>query len=441
MFQRLVVASLATIVVAVSLTAPQRAIADDVSDVIERVKKSVVQIVVSDRHGKEFGEGSGFCVAPGVVATNMHVLEGGVRFRVVRSDGKAAVGRGIWHYDRKNDIALVQLSDLEGDGNIPALTIASDDSIKVGIPIYVVGNPKGLKFTVSSGIISAFRHSKEVVDWLPGTRVVQTDAATLPGNSGGPWVNQAGEVVGVHRLAYIPKEAQAKEQNFNFAAEVKHLRTLLARERKHLLPLDALSGEKDLTRNWRIVVPPDTRPKSKLWFAPLDELSLTGERGKHLPGELRIDGTWAFENGGLRPKDGNVTAVSLGAADDFHLEGQMDLGREGGMFWLLGWDGTSGYLIREPGLRTSADWRIMEISDGKVVPGTDFALSGTRVTGTHAFSVRIDDGKLNFQLGPAKTEKSVKLQNYREGSIILGTYPSGYGPRPLRVLSARLKAL
>ncbi len=69
--------------------------AEELSDVIDRVKQSVVQIHKIDRDGQSVSMGSGFAVAPSVIATNMHVLEDGHKFKITRNDVKAIVAAGI----------------------------------------------------------------------------------------------------------------------------------------------------------------------------------------------------------------------------------------------------------------------------------------------------------------------------------------------------------
>ncbi|WP_339749486.1 serine protease, partial [uncultured Rubinisphaera sp.] len=180
-----------------ALVFPSHVSAEDQEEVIERVLKSVVRIDVIDSNGQAFKQGTGFCIEKGIIATNVHVLKDGSRFKVTRPDGKATVITGIWKYDVDRDIALAQLGDVEGNGNIPPLKIAPEDSIRLGTSIFAFGNPKGLNFSVSSGLISSLdRNIKELDPDMTGTGL-QIDVSSAPGGSGGPIVNKHGEVVGI----------------------------------------------------------------------------------------------------------------------------------------------------------------------------------------------------------------------------------------------------
>ncbi len=218
--------------------------AEDEASVLEDVRNSVVRIETLDEDGSHVGTGTGFAVDKAVIATNVHVLKGGRRFRVIRSDGKKAIIRGIWAYDARNDVAIAQLSNPDDAGDIPPLELAEDDQIKLGNAVYAIGHPQGLNYTVSKGIISnTRRHLRDVyeefdmpgIDDVKGVYVLQTDAATAPGSSGGPWVNSEGKVVGVHFAGL------SKKQGFNFAAHVTHFKRLVNRPRGKMLDVDFFS--------------------------------------------------------------------------------------------------------------------------------------------------------------------------------------------------------
>lgn len=116
--------------------------AEELSDVIDRVKQSVVQIHKIDRDGQSVSMGRGFAVAPSIIATNVHVLEDGHKFKITRSDGRTCVVTGIWSFDKLHDIALVQVSDADKNGKFEPLPLASDEEIRVGLPLLIVGHPK-----------------------------------------------------------------------------------------------------------------------------------------------------------------------------------------------------------------------------------------------------------------------------------------------------------
>lgn len=87
------------------------------------------------------------------------------------------------------DLALLRVSSNE----CPSLSIAPEGNIRVGSKVFAIGNPSGLRHTVTSGILSGYREKGH-------SRYIQTDAAINPGNSGGPLVNEAGNVLGINTL-------------------------------------------------------------------------------------------------------------------------------------------------------------------------------------------------------------------------------------------------
>src|SRR5690606_984639 len=95
--------------------------------------------------------------------------------------------------DRRTDVALVKL---EAKG-LPFLTIGDSDRLRVGEWVVAIGSPFGLDNTVTAGIVSA--KSRDTGDYLP---FIQTDVAVNPGNSGGPLLNMAGQVVGINSQIY-----------------------------------------------------------------------------------------------------------------------------------------------------------------------------------------------------------------------------------------------
>jgi S1-C subfamily serine protease len=140
--------------------------------------------------------GSGFFVGPdGLVVTANHVVEGGSRFYVITYDNQRLPAKVVAR-DSERDIAVL---GVEGGYRPPsALPLGSSAELQVGEPLLAVGNPFGFTFTVTSGIVSALdRHLKN-----EGIGLIQTDAPLNPGNSGGPILNQRGQVIGIsHALA------------------------------------------------------------------------------------------------------------------------------------------------------------------------------------------------------------------------------------------------
>jgi len=135
------------------------------------------------------GVGSGFIIsADGYILTNNHVVEGANGIFVTMTDGKEYTA-DIIGTDPRTDIALIKI-DAKG---LQPLPIGDSKSLKKGQWVLAIGSPFGLDSTVTAGIVSAI--NRDTGDYLP---FIQTDVAVNPGNSGGPLINLAGEVVGIN---------------------------------------------------------------------------------------------------------------------------------------------------------------------------------------------------------------------------------------------------
>jgi len=139
------------------------------------------------------GVGSGFVIsADGYLLTNHHVVEGADEIYVTFTDKREMKGRLVGS-DRRTDVALVKV-DATG---LPHLPIGNPARLRVGEWVMAIGSPFGLDNTVTAGIVSA--KGRDTGDYLP---FIQTDVAVNPGNSGGPLLNLAGEVVGINSQIY-----------------------------------------------------------------------------------------------------------------------------------------------------------------------------------------------------------------------------------------------
>jgi len=139
--------------------------------------------------------GSGVIIsADGYIVTNNHVVEGADELTVTLNDNREFSARIIGQ-DKNTDLALIKI-----DGkNLPAITIANSDDLKVGEWVLAVGNPLGLNNTVTAGIVSAKARS---IGANGVESFIQTDAAINAGNSGGALVNTKGELVGINAMLY-----------------------------------------------------------------------------------------------------------------------------------------------------------------------------------------------------------------------------------------------
>uniref|UniRef100_B8HKA1 2-alkenal reductase n=1 Tax=Cyanothece sp. (strain PCC 7425 / ATCC 29141) TaxID=395961 RepID=B8HKA1_CYAP4 len=141
------------------------------------------------------GTGSGFIInSNGIVLTNTHVIDGADTVTVTLKDGRTFQGR-VMGLDSLTDVAVVKIEAT----NLPTVQMGDSDQLRPGEWAIAIGNPLGLDYTVTAGIISATGRSSGAVG-VPDKRVgfIQTDAAINPGNSGGPLLNQRGEVIGMN---------------------------------------------------------------------------------------------------------------------------------------------------------------------------------------------------------------------------------------------------
>ncbi len=143
--------------------------------------------------------GSGFIVSKeGYILTNNHVVEDFDRLNVTLTDHRVFKAKVVGR-DPTTDVAVIKI-----DGkDLPTASLGNDDTARVGEWVLAIGNPLGLDFTVTAGIVSAKgRGSSELQglnrDAYAITDFIQTDAAINPGNSGGPLVNSRGEVIGIN---------------------------------------------------------------------------------------------------------------------------------------------------------------------------------------------------------------------------------------------------
>lgn len=194
------------------------AAAQDLKQLADAGRQAVVMLEITGSSGREIGQGTGFFVSDGVIATNHHVIERAAQSRAVLEDGREVPVEGVLAWDEEHDLALVSVAVSPAEGGYQSLPLA-DVAATVGDEIVVVGNPLGLSHTLSTGVVAAVREAEERS--LFEGEVIQITAAISSGSSGSPVMNPAGEVVGVVTSQFI------HGQNLNFAVPVSHLRQLL----------------------------------------------------------------------------------------------------------------------------------------------------------------------------------------------------------------------
>jgi len=183
----------------------------DFSGIIEDATKSVVTVKTNS------GLGTGFVISnennSGYIVTNAHVLADpfgklASGIRVITYD-KDIINADFVGYDGDFDIALLKIPR-----ELSILELANSDDVQIGERVIAIGNPLGLEFSASEGIVSAVhREGQNGVN-----AYIQTDAALNPGNSGGPLINKNGKVIGINNFKISGSE------NIGFALESNYIK-------------------------------------------------------------------------------------------------------------------------------------------------------------------------------------------------------------------------
>lgn len=198
-----------------------------VKEVAEIASPSVVEIVTEQVAYNSFfgqyttsGAGSGVILSEdGLIVTNYHVVEGASTVKVILHTGKelqATLEGG----DAENDLALLRVSP-NGENLTPAL-LGDSSSLTVGEGVVAIGNPLGqLGGTVTNGIVSALDREIEIDN--VSMRLLQTNAAVNPGNSGGGLFNMYGELVGI----VSAKSSASNTEGLGFAIPIDHAKDII----------------------------------------------------------------------------------------------------------------------------------------------------------------------------------------------------------------------
>lgn len=191
------------------------------------------------------GTGSGFIWdGVGHVITNFHVIDGASEATVKLADGRsykaALVGASPAH-----DIAVLKIGI--AFKRPPPVPVGSSGDLKVGQKVFAIGNPFGLDWTLTTGIVSALDRSLGD-NGVTIEHLIQTDAAINPGNSGGPLLDSAGRLIGINTAIYSPSGASA---GIGFAVPVDTVNRVvpqLIRQGHYIRPALGVAVDEDLNR-------------------------------------------------------------------------------------------------------------------------------------------------------------------------------------------------
>lgn len=176
--------------------------ADTLPDIIELLKKSIVQVKIKD----DRGNGSGVIVDErGIIVTNRHVVGPEKQIIILDVEGNEYEGT-VLRSDANIDYAIIK-----ADVKEPLAAKWNDDPVREGMTVVAIGHPLGYEFTVTKGIVST---SKRV---LQNVEYIQTDVPINPGNSGGPLIDEEGEILGIN--TWMRSDAQ----NIGFAIPIRYI--------------------------------------------------------------------------------------------------------------------------------------------------------------------------------------------------------------------------
>ncbi len=180
-----------------------------IAEVASRVAPGVISIITETRTTGWFGQtetstsaGTGMIVSSdGYILTNKHVIDGARSIKVILDDGTTYDDVTIVGTDPLNDVAFLKIT---GAKDLPTVTLGDSKTISAGQPVIAIGNALGqYQNSITSGIISGTNrsitaYSSDLMSSENLKDMIQTDAAINAGNSGGPLVNAAGEVIGIN---------------------------------------------------------------------------------------------------------------------------------------------------------------------------------------------------------------------------------------------------
>lgn len=261
----------------------------------ERARDSVVFISTRERV-QDFwtrnvfsvprGSGSGFIWdEAGHVVTNHHVIDGASEATVKLADGSSYRARLVGTSPR-HDIAVLRIDT--GFRKPEPVPVGSSHDLRVGQKVFAIGNPFGLDWTLTRGIVSALDRSLAGERGASINHLIQTDAAINPGNSGGPLLDSAGRLIGINTAIYSPSGASA---GIGFAVPVDTVNRVvpqLIRHGKYARP--TLGIEADERLNQRLLALLDLRGVVILKVAPGSAAAAAGLQGVTVRGGEVIPG-------------------------------------------------------------------------------------------------------------------------------------------------------
>lgn len=183
------------------------------NETITSLKRAVVIVTTYDDHGKPLLQGSGFFITPDRIVTNFHVISHASEIRIQTFAGKTFTVQAVIATDAGSDLALLQM----GASCLNATTLQVEDETPIeGESIIVLSNPQGSHWKVTHGRVGRIWQFESI------GRLMQITADIFPGSSGGPVLNQQGQVIGIAVMH------MGGADDLNFAVPAESLKTLQA---------------------------------------------------------------------------------------------------------------------------------------------------------------------------------------------------------------------
>jgi serine protease Do len=252
-----------------------------------------------ERTRRERSLGSGVIISPdGYILTANHVVDGADEIKVSIGENKKVYAAKVIGTDQPTDVAILKIDAKD----LPAIALADSDQLEVGDIVLAIGNPYGLRQTVTMGIVSALGRSG-LTGFNQYQNFIQTDAAINPGNSGGALVDAEGRLVGIN-TAIIPND-NGGNQGIGFAVPINLARHVMER---------LISGGK-VTRGYLGILPQNIDAGlAKQFHLPDQNGALVGdvltntpaEKAGIKPGDVII----AFNDKGISDANSLMLAIS-----------------------------------------------------------------------------------------------------------------------------------
>jgi S1-C subfamily serine protease len=184
----------------------------DSAAIVTKVSPAVVLIKGESSTGTILG--SGLIVSKdGKIVTNLHVIRELKNAGVQLASGEIFDAPSVLAFDDRKDLAIIKIAGFD----LPVIELGNSNEVRSGEPVVVIGSPRGLQGTVTTGVVSAIRDDPSGA----GFKLIQTDAAINPGNSGGPLLNGRGPAIGI-----VTAKLRGSE-GLNFAVPINYVRGML----------------------------------------------------------------------------------------------------------------------------------------------------------------------------------------------------------------------